>query len=94
MTRHVHGPEDFRPCHVLFTSGFETWRLEDVLRTLKSLSILRVSITLDFCPNDGMIGFIVSGDKIRTEITQGARQVIQNGDGSKFLKFAANIRKQ
>ena len=55
-------------CHIVFISGNEAAHASQIVAGLKSSPVLTVSDSDDFVEHGGMIGFVVSDNKIRIAV--------------------------
>ena len=55
-------------CHIVFISENESAQIPQIISALKSSPVLTVSDSDDFAEHGGMIGFVVSDNKIRIAV--------------------------
>jgi hypothetical protein len=58
-------PQRVEECHVLFISGSEKERLEQIVKSLTGLSILTVGDTEGFAQKGVIMNFYIEGNKVR-----------------------------
>ncbi|MEM5785941.1 MAG: YfiR family protein [Syntrophobacteraceae bacterium] len=86
--------EDALGSQILFISSSEKDRLDQILRVVKGSTVLTVSDIPDFTRVGGIIGFTMSGDKIRFEINLASARSSKLEISSKLLKLAEKVRDQ
>jgi hypothetical protein len=80
--------EDITTCHILFISGAEEGRLEQVLAGLKGRSILTVGDVEGFAARGGMIRFLTDQNRIRLRINLEVAKADDLTVSSKLLRPA------
>ena len=82
---------DFTGVNVLFLSGSERSRAQDILRRIKTASILTVSDIDDFCAMGGIIHLTNEQQRIRFEVNLVAAQRAGLNISSKLLGLARAV---
>jgi len=82
---------DFTGVNVLFVSGSERSRAQDILRRIKTASILTVSDIDDFCAMGGIIHLTNEQQRIRFEVNLVAAQRAGLNISSKLLGLARAV---
>ena len=90
VIKRFHTVGEIGPCHILFISPGES--LPRVLAALRHRSILTVGETPDFATRSGMIGFVVSDNRLRLRINLKAARAAQLTISSKLLRQAQIVR--
>lgn len=81
-------------CHILFISRSEKKRIAPILSTVAKKPTLTVADEIErFCPQGGMINFVMSGKKVRFEISNPSAQQASLKISSKLLRLAAGEEK-
>lgn len=80
--------DEIKTCHVLFISASEANRLEPILASLRSRSILIVGDADDFVQRGGMIRLAAAQNKIRLTINPEAAKAANLTISSKLLRSA------
>lgn len=83
---------DARHCRILYISPSEEARLNVILATVSSSSVLTVSDLPDFESRGGMIQFIVEDNRVRFEINVAVARKVGLTISSQLLKVAAAVR--
>jgi YfiR/HmsC-like len=78
--------EDIRTCHILYISRSEAGRLDQILSTMRSRSILTVSDLDQFGRSGGMIRFVTENNKVRLRIDNEAAKAAGLKISSKLLR--------
>jgi len=86
--------EEIQTCHVLFISGSETARLEQILENLRGRNILTVGGAEDFATRGVMIGFATEKNKTRLKINVKAAKAASLTISSKLLRPAEIINSE
>ena len=94
VVRAVESPEAARGAHVLFLPASEDSRLAEWLDAVRDPGILTVGESGAFTRADGMISFVLEGDKVRFEINVVAAEQAGLKISSQLLKLAKTVRKQ
>jgi len=79
---------DLQSCHILFISLSERKRLAEILRAIRSASVLTISDLEHFLPAGGMIQFLMEGNKVRFAINDTAAKEVGLRISSKLLNLA------
>ncbi|HEY0455436.1 MAG TPA: YfiR family protein [Verrucomicrobiae bacterium] len=79
--------------HLLFIPASAENRLAESLKALASRPIVTVGETRRFAESDGMITFVLEGDKIRFEINGEAAENVGVPISAQLLKLAKTVRK-
>jgi hypothetical protein len=88
VVRRFSRVEDVSECQILFISGSEDTRLEQILASLKGRSILTVSDLDGFSRMGGMIRFVTEKSRIRLKINLEAAKAAGLTISSKLLRPA------
>ncbi len=91
VVKRIRRVEDSIGYQIIFISRSEKDRLETILPALRNEPILTVSDIPNFTRLGGMIGFTISGDKVRFEINLGAARSSKLEISSKLLKLAETV---
>jgi hypothetical protein len=83
--------QNLRDCHLLFISVSEKKRLAQILESLKGTGVVTISDLQNFCPQGGMIGFILEENKVRFVINTDVAEQAQLRISSKLLKLAKEV---
>jgi hypothetical protein len=76
-------------CHVLFINSAEKARFPEILKTLRSSSVLTVSESDDFIAAGGMINFFPEGNKVRFQINDQAVKAGRLKLSAKLMSLAS-----
>ena len=79
--------EDMKACHLVFVSKSETGRLGEIFSSLQGTNVLTVGETERFARQNGAIGFVMEGEKVRFEINPGAARRAGVEISSRLLKL-------
>lgn len=85
-------PADIDRCHVLFVSGSDTGRFEDILRAVAGQSVVTVGETEAFLDRGGMIALTAERNRVRLSINP-VRLRAENLVASSKLLQIAEIRR-
>ncbi|MBI3667943.1 MAG: YfiR family protein [Acidobacteria bacterium] len=88
IVRRISQASDAGRCHILFVASSEKGRLEEILLSVASSSVLTVSEIKQFVERGGMISFTTDENKVRLEINVGAAERAGVKISSKLLKLA------
>jgi hypothetical protein len=83
--------DEIKTCHILFITGTETDKLEQVVTALRSRNILTVSDAGNFAEQGGMIQFVTEHSKIRLRINLEAAKSANLTISSKLLRPATIV---
>jgi hypothetical protein len=83
--------QNLRECQLLFISASEKKRLAQILDSLKGAGVVTISDLNNFCPQGGMIGFILEENKVRFVINLGVAEQARLRISSKLLKLAKEV---
>jgi hypothetical protein len=83
--------EEVKTCHILFISGSEAGRLEQIFSSLNDRKILTVGDTEGFAQRGGMVRFRTEKNKIRLRINLDAAKAASLTISSKLLRAAEVI---
>ncbi|MDO8589259.1 MAG: YfiR family protein [Armatimonadota bacterium] len=83
---------DLEPCHILFISSSESGHLSKALDSIKGPNVLTVSEIERFAQRGGIIGFVVTDNKVGFEINLDAAKKVNLKLSSKLLKVARVVR--
>jgi uncharacterized protein DUF4154 len=84
--------QDAAPCAIVFVSHSEAERLKTVLDALRSSNALTVSDIPGFADQGGMIGFVISENRVRFEVNLVAAQHAGLALSSELLKVALSVK--
>ncbi len=90
--KRISRPEEVPSCHMLFISGSEGGRLEEILSLAREASVLTVSDVDRFVQRGGVINFLKGDKKIRFEINPDAAARAGLKISSKLLQLATVVR--
>ena len=88
LVRRFQRVEQLTDCHILFISRSERPRLEPIVQMLKGRSILTVSDLDEFATQGGVIGFVLTDNKIRLRVNLQAAKEAGLTLSSKLLRPA------
>ena len=88
VIQHYSNIEDLRTCHILFINETETYKVKQVIESLKGRSILTVSDKPDFIKNGGMIRLFIENNKTKLRINPEATKAANLVISSKLLRIA------
>ena len=91
-TRRFTSVDEARGAHILYISPTEKRRMGQTLQGLKGSHVLSVSEFPDFCEMGGVINFLITGSKVRFEISPKAAEAQGLKLSSKLLNVAV-VRK-
>ena len=90
--KRISAPQDAENCRVLFISGSEEKRLEQILEVLDGASVLTVSDMPAFVERGGMMQFVWDGDRVRFEVNLATAKHAGLSLSSELLKVAVNVK--
>jgi hypothetical protein len=88
VVRRLQHVDDFDACQILFVSGSEAGRVEEVVALLKGRSILTVSDADAFGKRGGMVRFVAENNRIRLRVNVAAARAAGLTISSKLLRVA------
>jgi len=88
VVRRFQHIEQLTDCHILFISRSERPRLEPIVQLLKGRNILTVSDLDEFATQGGVIGFVLTDNKIRLRVNLQAAKEAGLTLSSKLLRPA------
>ena len=88
VVRRFQHIEQLTDCHILFISRSERPRLEPIVQMLKGRNILTVSDLDEFATQGGVIGFVLTDNKIRLRVNLQAAKEAGLTLSSKLLRPA------
>jgi hypothetical protein len=91
--RRISSPQMAVDCQILFISSSEAKRLNKIIEALDKNAILTVSDIPQFSQRNGMIQFVLDGNRIRFEVNLAATQRAGLTLSSELLKVATAVRK-
>jgi hypothetical protein len=83
-----------RQCRLLFVSGGENRRLEEVLAAVKNLPMLTVGESDDFLERGGMISLVIRDKAVRLEINLAAAEAAGLKVSSRLLAVANVVKRK
>jgi len=86
--QHERDRAALRDCHLLYISGSEQHRLDEIVEALENAPVLIVSAMDAFARHGGMIGFVLDQGRIVFEINRAALQRARLKASSKLLTLA------
>ena len=89
--RHFKQPQEIQGCQVLFLGMEEKKPFPEILAKAKAHSVLTVGESEHFAQEGGMIGFVLTENKIRFEINLEAAQKAKLKISSRLLALAKNV---
>ena len=78
-------------CHILFISASHEPQLDGILAALKDQPVLTVSDATGFADRGGMIGFVLSENRIKLEINPGAFNAAGMRVDAQLLEIALRV---
>jgi len=84
----------WRQCRLLFVSGSENRRVEEVLAAVKDLPVLTVGETEDFLEKGGMISLVMRDKTVRLEINLAAAEAAKLKISSRLLSVADVVKRK
>ena len=84
--------QDATTCRVLYISNSEQGKLDSIMGTLGTSSVLTVSDIPDFVRRGGMIQFVLEGSYVRFEVNLSAAERAGLKLSSQLLKLARAVR--
>jgi hypothetical protein len=91
-----HGDDEcaWRQCRLLFVSGSENRRVEEILAAVKDLPVLTVGETEDFLEKGGMISLVMRDKTVRLEINVVAAEAAGLKISSGLLAVADAVKRK
>lgn len=83
--------EDLKDCQIVFVAKSEQGNVSAILASLEGTSILTVGESEGFAKQGGVIGLVMEGDKVRSEINTSAARRAGLGIDLRLLKFASRV---
>ncbi len=83
--------DDLSQCHILYFSKTSAFSFEAVFRRVSALPILTVSSVPNFIKRGGIIGFVVSNNKVRLEINRESARQARIKLSAKLLEVATRV---
>lgn len=87
-------PGEIDECHVLFISGSEGSRIEQIAAALRGRPILTVGDWESFARHGGMIHFVLENKRVRLRINLDAARAVGLTISSKLLRSAESVTQQ
>lgn len=84
--------EDIKTCHILYINLKKQDELEDALAKLRNRNILTVGDTSKFTQLGGVIGFVITNNKVGIRINLGAASTSDLSISSKLLRLATVVK--
>lgn len=78
-------------CHILFISRLEDAQINSIIANLKSLPVLTVSDSRNFVERGGMIGFVVSDNKVKIAVNMKAATAAGLRVDAQLLEIALKV---
>jgi len=94
VLEHCEGDCAWRQCRLLFVSGSESRKVEDVLAATKNLPVLTVGETEDFLERGGMISLVMRDKAVRLEINLAAAEGAGLKISSRLLAVANVVKRK
>jgi hypothetical protein len=91
VVRHIASARDFDGCQVVFIDAAEVRRTQDLLASLRGLSILTVGEAEGFVVQGGVIGLVTHDGKLRFEINAEAADQARIRLSSQLLALATTV---
>ena len=85
---HYRRPSDIDRCHVLFVSGSDTGRFDDILKAVAGQSVVTVGETEAFLDRGGMIALTAERNRVRLSINPSRLRSENLVASSKLLQIA------
>ncbi len=89
---HYRSPREIGRCHLLFVSGAEGSRMNEILAATAGRSIVTVGESEGFVQRGGMIALAADGDRVRLLINPAALRAANLDVSSKLLRVAEITR--
>lgn len=83
--------EDLKDCQIIFIAKSERGNVSAILASLEGTNILTVGESEGFAKQGGVIGLVMEGDKVRSEINTSAARRAGLGIDLRLLKIAAHV---
>lgn len=90
--RHLNSAEDAGGCKIVFVSNSEQERLGPIMAALRHDPVLTVSDADRFVDHDGIIQFVMDGDRVRFQVNLSAAKNAGLGLSSELLKVATAVK--
>ena len=94
VLEHCDGESAWRHCRLLFVSGGENRRVEEILAAVKDLPVLTVGETDDFLEKGGMISLVMRDKTVRLEINLVAAEAAGLKISSRLLAVADVVKRK
>jgi len=94
VLEHCDGESAWRHCRLLFVSGSEDQRVEEILAATKDLPVLTVGETDDFLEKGGMISLVTRDKTVRLEINLVAAEAAGLKISSRLLAVADVVKRK
>jgi hypothetical protein len=92
--RRFRSAHEIEGCHILFVCSAEGGRWDAALGSLHRRHVLTVGETKDFAARSGIIGFVVSQNRLKLQINLSAAQSARLTISSKLLRQAEVVHRQ
>jgi hypothetical protein len=92
--RHLNSAEDAAGCKIVFVSNSEQERLGPVMAALRRAPVLTVSDADRFVDHNGIIQFVMDGDRVRFQVNLSAAKNAGLVLSSELLKVATAVKGQ
>lgn len=92
IVRRYDNIEDIKACHILYVNLKKQDELEDTLAKLRNRNILTVGDTSKFTQLGGIIGFVITNNKVGIKINLGAAAGTDLSISSKLLRLATVVK--
>jgi YfiR/HmsC-like len=92
--RRINSAADAAGCRIVFVSESEEGRMGSILAALNRSPVLTVSDASGFVDHEGMIQFVMDGDRVRFQVNLSAAQRAGLTMSSELLKVATEVKRQ
>jgi hypothetical protein len=92
LVKRIRSARDVKGCEMLFISGSEKERLNDIIETLKGTHILTIGDTSGYARRGVMINFYIDTGKVRFEINPDSTKTAGLVISAQLLKLAKIVK--
>jgi hypothetical protein len=93
LAKRISKQQEAADCRILFISSSEASRLKEILEAVHKTPILTVSDIPGFAKQGGMIGFVMSENRVRFEVNMTAAGNAGLTLSAELLKAAVAVRR-
>lgn len=94
VVRRINSPTDASGCRIVFVSESEQNRMGSILPILNRSPVLTVSDASGFVERQGMIQFVMDGDRVRFKVNLSAAESAGLSMSSELLKVATEVKRE